>query len=95
MDESNKTTAGVESPLIVEGMSALDVLVARLGLTQRQFCDEIGVHRSTYQRWKEKGLVTKLSHVQAKQLDLMLRRVGLSIQDLPDDVQPYCPNKNA
>jgi DNA-binding transcriptional regulator YiaG len=95
MDESRKTIEGVESPLIVEGMSALDVLVARLGLTQTEFCAELGVNRSSYQRWKTKGLVTKLNHIQAKKLDSMLRRVGLSIQDLPDDVHCYRPNESA
>jgi hypothetical protein len=95
MDESKNTTNGAQSPLMVEGMSALDVLLARLGLTQEQFCEELGFHRTAYQRWKVGGLVTSLNHVQAKKLDSMLRRVGLSIQDLPDDVHPYKPNKSA
>jgi transcriptional regulator with XRE-family HTH domain len=95
MEKSNNTTEGVESPLLVEGMSALDVLLARLSLTQEQFCEELGFHRSSYQRWKTGGLVTSLNHVQAKKLDLLLRRVGLSIQDLPDDVHPYSPSKSA
>ena len=81
--------------MVVEGMSALDVLLARLSLTQEQFCDELGFHRSSYQRWKSGGLVTSLNHVQAKKLDLMLRRVGLSIQDLPDDVKRCQANESA
>jgi hypothetical protein len=95
MEKSNKTTEGAKSPLLVEGMSALDVLLARLGLTQRKFCDEMEIHRSTYDRWRRKGLITDLDHVRAKKLDAMMRNVGLSIQDLPDDVNVYSPDKSA
>ena len=94
MEKSNNTTEGAGSPLIVEGMSPLDVLLARLGLTQGQFCVELGVSASAYKRWREKGLVTKLNHHQAKKFDLMLRRVGLSIQDLPDDVRRHQTNES-
>jgi hypothetical protein len=93
MEKSNNTTEGADSPLIVEGMSPLDVLLARLSLTQGQFCTELGVSPSAYKRWREKGIVTKLNHLQAKKFDSMLRRVGLSIQDLPDDVRRHDTQK--
>ncbi len=95
MEKSTNTTEGVESPLIVEGMSPLDVLLARLGITQTAFCHELEVSRTTYQRWKAGGVITSLNHRQAKKLDTMLRSVGLSIQDLPDDVHLYQPQKSA
>lgn len=93
MDLSDNTTTGGQNPLVVEGMSPLDVAVKRLGLTIEEFCDEIGVNSSTYRRWRSNG-IAHLDHVQAKNLDRMLRSVGLSIQDLPDSLAKY-PTKKA
>ena len=93
MDSSNKTNEGRISPLIVEGMAPMDVLLKRLGLTQPQFCSELGIGVATYQRWRASGIATSLNHVQAKKLDAMLRSLGLSIQDLPDDLTRRTPDK--
>ncbi|MFM2430723.1 MAG: hypothetical protein RLZZ511_1936 [Cyanobacteriota bacterium] len=92
MDLSDHTTGG-KSPLVVEGMSPLDVAVKRLGLTIEAFCGEIGIDSSTYRRWRSGG-TAHLDHVQAKNLDRMLRTVGLSIQDLPDSLAK-CPINKA
>ena len=94
MDLSEKTTEGRISPLIVEGLAPLEVLYKRLGLTQEQFCFELGVTPSSYRRWRSSG-VASLDHLQAKKLDSMLRSVGLSIQDLPDDLGRRNPIKSA
>lgn len=80
--------------MLVEGMAPLDVLVKRLDLTIGQFCYEIGVDESTYRRWRKNGLA-HLSHVQAKKLDGLLRSVGLTIQDLPDNLTRHVPSKSA
>jgi hypothetical protein len=93
MNPENKATEGGYSPLSVEGMSPLDVLVKRLGITIQQFCDQLSIDDSTYRRWRLKGIAT-MTHVQARKLDLLLRGVGLSIQDLPDSLVKL-PLKNA
>jgi transcriptional regulator with XRE-family HTH domain len=95
MNLSNKANEGGTSPLIVEGMAPMDVLLKRLGLTQSQFCAELGVAVATYQRWRASGVAASLNHIQAKKLDSMLRTIGLSIQDLPDDLTRREPNKSA
>jgi hypothetical protein len=95
MEEFNKATKGGESPLIVEGMSPLDVLLARLDLTQGEFCEAMAVSRSSYKRWRENGVITKLNHRQVKTFDSLLRSVGLSFQDLPDDVKPFHSEESA
>lgn len=77
----------------VEGMSPLDVLVKRLGITIQLFCDELDIDDSTYRRWRTKGIAT-LTHIQARKLDALLRIAGLSIQDLPDSLMRL-PPKNA
>jgi transcriptional regulator with XRE-family HTH domain len=94
MNPARETTEGGKSPLLVEGMAPLDVLLKRLGFTQEQFCSELGIGTSTYRRWRLSGIAS-LDHVQAKRLDAMLRSVGLSIQDLPDSLTRYAPSKNA
>jgi hypothetical protein len=93
MESSDNTTEGGKSPLVIEGMSPLDVAVKRLGLTIEAFCSEIGINSSTYRRWRSAG-VAHLDHVQAKNLDRMLRTVGLSIHDLPDSLVKH-PTKKA
>ncbi len=92
MDSVEKTTEGGNS-LLVDGMSPLDVLVLRLDMSIKDFCDYIGVEDRSFRRWRKTGVVT-LSHKQAKRLDTLLRRVGLTIQDLPDDLMKYSA-KNA
>jgi hypothetical protein len=85
MDLSSNATEGGKSPLVVEGMSPLDVAVKRFGLTIEAFCCEMEITSATYRRWRSVGLA-HLDHVQSKKLDRMLREVGLSIQDLPDSL---------
>jgi DNA-binding transcriptional regulator YiaG len=93
MELSNEATNGGKSPLVVEGMSPLDVAVKRFGLTIEAFCREMNVTSATYRKWRSDGLA-HLDHVQAKKLDKMLRDVGLSIQDLPDSLA-RCPTQKA
>jgi hypothetical protein len=90
MDSEQRATEGGNSPLSVEGMSPLDVLVKRLGTTIQAFCDDLDIDDSTYRRWRLKGIAT-LTHIQARKLDSLLRKAGLSIQDLPDSLMKLPP----
>lgn len=90
----NESTDGGKSPLLVEGMAPLDVLVNRLDMTIEQFCKSIGINDSTYRRWRTKG-IAHLTHLQAKRLDALLRTIGLSIQDLPDSLAKHIPIQSA
>ena len=93
MNDVNESIDGGKSPLLVEGMAPLDVLVNRLDMTIGQFSDSIGIDDSTYRRWRTKG-IAHLNHLQAKRLDGLLRSVGLSIQDLPDSLSKHVPSKS-
>jgi transcriptional regulator with XRE-family HTH domain len=77
-----------ENPLVVAGKSALDVLLELLDITQKDFCDVMEIDTSTFRRWRQ-GKPTRLTHVQAKTLDKLLRKIGLTIQDLPDDLSKW------
>jgi len=92
MDLDKSAIKGGQSPLSVEGMSPLDVLVKSLGMTIQQFCEVLEIDDSTYRRWRLKGIAT-MTHIQARTLDLLLRRVGYSIQDLPDSLMKLPPKK--
>lgn len=78
---------------MVDGMSPLDVLVSRLDMSILEFCEYVGIKDSTFRRWRVRGLAN-MNHQQAKRLDALLRRLGLTIQDLPDDLMKH-PLKNA
>ena len=89
---STQPTEKGDSPLLVMNQSPLDVLIDRLGLTQKEFCARLGFQdTSSYRKWRQ-GTPLRLSHTQAKKLDVLMRDAGLSgIQDLPDDLRPYKP----
>ena len=94
MDLVEKTTEeeGGQT-LLIDGMSPLDVLVARLDMSILEFCDYLGVEDRSFRRWRKTG-VANLSHKQAKRLDALLRSLGMTIQDLPDDLMKHS-SKNA
>ncbi len=60
----------------------------RLGMTQEEFGQALGITRETISRY-ERGVHQriKFSIAQMKRLQDLLEQAGLSIQDLPDDVE--------
>ena len=92
LDKSQSTEGKIT--LVVEGRSPLDVLLQLLDVTQKEFCWRVGIDGSTYRRWKTGKNPPNMTLEQAKKLDSELRRVGLTLQDLPSALTP-AENKNA
>jgi len=69
---------------MVEGRAPLDVAVELLGLTIKEFCFRVGVDDRTYRRWKSRNTPPTMTLEQAKNLDLELKSIGLSLHDLPN-----------
>ena len=59
----------------------------RLGMTQEEFADALGLSRNTINRY-ERGIHQRiaLSVGQIKRLVELMKQAGLSIEDLPDDI---------
>ena len=59
-----------------------------LGLSRREFGDVIGVDQDTVSAWERGKTSPWLAIWQIKMLDRMLADLGLTWQDLPDNVGP-------
>jgi DNA-binding XRE family transcriptional regulator len=60
----------------------------RLGMTQEQFANALGLSRNTigdYERGKHRKL--QLSMAQMKKLFELMEQAGLSIKELPEDIE--------
>ncbi|MCA1991879.1 MAG: helix-turn-helix transcriptional regulator [Coleofasciculus sp. S288] len=59
----------------------------RLGMSQGEFADALGYARNTINRY-ERGRISRInfSIAQIKRLIQLLEQAGLSIDDLPDDI---------
>jgi transcriptional regulator with XRE-family HTH domain len=60
----------------------------RLEMTQEQFADALGLSRNTINRY-ERGIHQRiaLSMGQIKRLVELMKQAGLSIEELPDDIE--------
>ena len=58
----------------------------RLGMTQEQIADCLGISRRTVIRHEAGERVIKLNFAQIRRLKELLEQAGLSIDDLPDDI---------
>lgn len=59
-----------------------------LGLSRREFGDVIGVDQDTIGAWERGKTSPWLAIWQIKMLDIMLKDLGLTWQDLPDNIGP-------
>lgn len=59
-----------------------------LGLSRREFGDVIGVDQDTVSAWERGKTNPWLAIWQIKMLDRMLEDLGLTWQDLPDNIGP-------
>ncbi|MBE9125604.1 MULTISPECIES: helix-turn-helix transcriptional regulator [unclassified Coleofasciculus] len=64
---------------------SLKELRERLGLTQAELAEKLGMARETVTR-HENGVRMRLSLNQVQRLDQLLKDAGLDIQDLSDDL---------
>ncbi len=58
----------------------------RLGMTQEQFAHELGITGRTIRNYERGAHQLKLSLGQFKRLKELLEQAGMSIDDLPDDI---------
>jgi DNA-binding XRE family transcriptional regulator len=58
----------------------------RLGMTQEQFAQELGITSRTIRNHERGANQLKLSLGQIKRLKELLEQAGMSIDDLPDDI---------
>jgi len=58
----------------------------RLGMTQEQFAQELGITGRTIRNYERGAHQLKLSLGQFKRLKELLEQAGMSINDLPDDI---------
>ena len=67
-------------------MSTLKQVRERLGLTQKQLGDELGVSDETISRHELGKNRMRFTFSQVKRLQRLLEKAGISLQDLPDDI---------
>lgn len=67
-------------------LPTLKQLRERLGMTQEEFASELGVTRKTLGNHERGAHQLKLSLGQIKRLKELLEQAGMSIDDLPDDI---------
>jgi len=58
----------------------------RLGMTQEQIADCLGISRRTVIRHEAGERVIKLNFAQIRRLKELLEQAGMSIDDLPDNI---------
>ena len=73
---------------IEEGKSPMKVIREQLGLTQPQFAVQLNVAVSTVSRWENGKSPVTLTIRQFKTLDDMLRELGMTVHNLPDNMGP-------
>jgi transcriptional regulator with XRE-family HTH domain len=71
---------------IEEGKAPMRVIRDQLGLTQPEFAVRLGVGVSTVSRWENGLSPVTLTIRQIKTFELMLQEVGITLQQLPDDL---------
>ena len=72
-----------------QSLSSLKNLREYLGMTQEEFCREVGITAGSLSRC-ERGLTELLLNIrQIKRLHGLLQRYGLDFQDLPDSLKSF------
>jgi DNA-binding XRE family transcriptional regulator len=72
---------------LVNGENVLKQIRQALGMSQEEFAQAIGATQRSIVRW-EKGHTSPLFSIsQIKALKREMKKLGLDIEDLPDDLQ--------
>jgi DNA-binding transcriptional regulator YiaG len=71
---------------LISGENALKQVRQALGMTQREFADALGTYQKTIVRWEKGETKPMFSVSQVKALQRQMEKIGLSLQDLPDDL---------
>jgi DNA-binding transcriptional regulator YiaG len=82
----NCTMEPVVKVNLISGENALKQIREALGMSQRKFAEAIGVNHSTIFRWENGQTKPMFSVAQVKALEREMWKVGLVLQDLPDDL---------
>lgn len=81
-------------PHIKEGESPLKAIRKALGLSQTELAVKIGVSLPTISRWENGHTPATFTVPQIKALNALLRQLGLTIDNLPDDLGPQPKSEN-
>jgi|GEM_PF-561493 len=73
-------------PLFKEGEVVLRAIRESLEMSQEQFAREMGCSVSSINRWERGKGSPALSIPQIKQFNRLLRRIGMTVENLPDDI---------
>lgn len=73
---------------IQEGESALKVIREALDMSQQEFASYIGVSTTSVSRWERGTSEMSLTLKQLSKFTELLRRLGMSLDNLPDYVGP-------
>lgn len=71
---------------LVSGENALKQIRKALGMTHRQFAEALGTYPKTIVRWEKGETKPMFSVPQMKALQREMKKIGLDIDDLPDDL---------
>ncbi|NET39401.1 MAG: helix-turn-helix domain-containing protein [Cyanothece sp. SIO1E1] len=77
--------------LFAKEESPLKAIRSALGYSQPQFAELLGVRPIQVSRWERGVASPMLSIPQVKALQMELKKLGLDVLDLPDDLGP-CAN---
>jgi transcriptional regulator with XRE-family HTH domain len=72
---------------LISGENALKQIRQALGMSQRQFAQAIGATHYSIHRWEHGQTKAVFSIPQIKALAREMEKIGLTIYDLPDDLQ--------
>jgi DNA-binding transcriptional regulator YiaG len=73
---------------IEEGDSALKVIRESLDMSQQEFASYIGVSTTSVSRWERGTSQMTLSLDQIRRFTELLRKLGMTLDNLPDNVGP-------
>lgn len=77
--------------MIEEGESVLKVIRTRLGYTQEQLAVKLGTASVTVSRWERGTAEPTLTLAQVKALSRELKKIGMTIDNLPNTFGPLPP----
>jgi transcriptional regulator with XRE-family HTH domain len=84
----NRQPVDPRFPVMSEGESVLKVIRDSLDCTQQEFAHRIGVAVVTISRWERGTAMASLTIPQIKALSLELRKIGMTVDNLPDTFGP-------
>lgn len=71
---------------VEQGESVLKAIRETLGMSREQMAVELSIAATTVYRWETGRAVPSLTIPQVKSLNKILKRINMTVDDLPDDL---------